>query len=258
MGIVVELQDAWGSDWNIAHKAWNSSLDQQKAEKKTDEDVKRLIQETLIPHGHNTPLERVWFDFYIKCPIFVERQLDKYRISIQDQGLEINTETGSFGRMGISQNEMSARYRTLPSEFYALPIDFLNITNTIWSLDPKDSFKGYYEHLMQYQYKFYSDNLQKARDAEKSGVISNAEYKRFREVLRGVLGTSYYTTMNITINLLSLSHIWVQRLAEDAQPEIQEVARQMLQAVWNCGNVPYSLEALIKKHGWERHMAQPE
>jgi thymidylate synthase ThyX len=251
MSIVVELQDFWGDDWKVGHAAWTSTLDEERSSQKTEEELKHLIQQTLIPHDHKSPLEKVWYEFYIKCPIFVERQLDKYRMSIQSQGLEIEYLDGSFGRLGISQNELSGRYRTIPDEYYDLPQDFLNITNAIWSMDPANSFGSFYNHLMDYQSKFYRDNLDTAKKAEKSGVISNADYKRFREVIRGVLGTGYMTQMKIMVNLVGLTHIWQQRLSPAAQPEVRDVAQGMLKAVVECGNAPYTLEALVEKHGWQ-------
>lgn len=58
---------------------------------------KRLLR-ALVVEGHGSPLEHTAYTFEIECPIFVSRQIVKYRTS--------------------SINEVSGRYTTLPDDFY--------------------------------------------------------------------------------------------------------------------------------------------
>lgn len=92
----VRLVDSMGDDLSIVRNA-RVSYD---AEWRTGEDKgsdHRLIK-YLYKHHHNTPFESVTFTFDVKAPIFVLRQWHRHRTQ--------------------SYNELSARYRPLPAEFY--------------------------------------------------------------------------------------------------------------------------------------------
>src|ERR1700731_816563 len=92
----VRLVDSMGSDLSVVRAArvsydaaWRAGEDQGSDEK--------LIH-FLWKNNHTTPFEAVTFSFEVKAPIFVFRQWHRHR-------------TWSY-------NELSARYRELPEEFY--------------------------------------------------------------------------------------------------------------------------------------------
>jgi len=249
--IKVDCYSHWGDDWEIAHFGWASTYDRQKAEAFDEERVRKILGEVLIPGGHNSPLESVWFKFYIEIPIFVERQLDKYRVSVQAQCYD----HGSFGRLGISQNELSGRYRTIPANIYDLPEDIRDIANKV--LPTTDMGTGYnemYDNHMMNQHGWYREFIREFREAMEAGKITNKEYKRWREVHRGILGTSTFTQLRLVVNLHSLVGIWRQRLSHDAQNETGHTAKLMLQGVQARGNIPIALDLLAKKYNWEEYL----
>jgi len=88
----VQLIDVMGSDQRVIDAARVSTGSAANEEKD-----KGLIY-FLMEHEHETPFEKIVFEFNIKCPLFVARQWMRHRI-------------GSF-------NERSARYRAFDQEFF--------------------------------------------------------------------------------------------------------------------------------------------
>jgi thymidylate synthase (FAD) len=231
--IQVELQESLGSDRSIALSAWTSSYDKTKREEKTDEDVEKVVK-MMAESGHGTPFESVVFRFWIKLPIFSDRQHMTHRIA--------------------SHNGMSGRYRTMPDEWYKLPSD---VTQIIYKgigghFDSPESAANTldkYEELCRGAYEFYNSNLNYLKKAEKKRLITNEEYKRVREVLRGVLPISGMTERTTLMNLRSFANYQRLRNSSHAQPEIKRVAELMLEQVKNKNICPIALEAL-EKQGW--------
>ena len=110
MQILVELQEWMGSDLSIANAAWTSTYDKDKREDKylDQEKINNLVRR-LILDRHGTPIESVVFRFWIKMPIFVDRQHMTHRVA--------------------SHNGLSGRYRTMPEDFYDIPEDVNAILN---------------------------------------------------------------------------------------------------------------------------------
>ena len=92
----VRLVDRMGSDISIVRNARVSYDADWRAGEDEGSDT-RLIN-YLYRNGHNTPFEAVTVTFDVKAPIFVYRQWHRHRTQ--------------------SYNELSARYRELPEEFY--------------------------------------------------------------------------------------------------------------------------------------------
>jgi thymidylate synthase (FAD) len=224
-GIKVELLGHFGTDRDIANAAWTSSLDQQKKEGRTDEEVARVVR-FLIKNRHSSPVEQVSYRFYISMPIFVSRQFMRHRLQ--------------------SPNEMSGRYRILPDEFYTIPEDVEAIAQKVGD----HSLAKEWSEFNKEAYALYQERLERYWHAEEEGKITNDEYKRLREVLRGLLGTAFFTKVTTVFNLRSLANFLSLRLDPHAQPEIQEVARQMLAAVEKAGNCPVAIQCL-KESGWQ-------
>lgn len=242
----VILLDWWNSDRDIAETAWVST---KSGQGRPDADVKRVIENSIVPLHHQTPLECVWMKFHIRCPIFVERQFDKYRMTIQDQDCQIEYNHGEFGRWSITQNELSLRYRTMPNGYLDVPDDIKTILDKTEM--GTESQINFYRTLLDEETRFYDQFVASLKKEVDEGHISHSELKRVREVYRGVLGTSFFTDMKLICNLNSFEHIINQRYSEHAQPEAAEVAKQMLLQVIENEVAPITINKMIEKNGWK-------
>lgn len=226
--IIVELQSFMGSDHDIANAAWTSTYDKNKREDKYDDSEKvSNIVRRLILDGHGTPVESVILRFWIRMPIFVDRQHMTHRIA--------------------SHNGLSGRYRTMPVDYYELPPDVVSICKK--ANPPFVDLSQIYRDscdLASYNYKMSIEYL---KQAEKSDVITNAEFKRAREVLRGQLPTSGMVERTTIMNLRAFANYQKQRNSDHAQPEIRQVAQLMLAAVENANVAPVAIKTL-KQKGW--------
>lgn len=224
--IKVELLDFMGSDRSIAEAAWTSSSDLEAKTKKTDEQVKELVQR-LARDKHATPFESVVLRFWIKLPIAIDRQLMTHRIA--------------------SHNGLSGRYRTMPTEFLEMGDDVKDILVKLGSSG--NSIISDYTtscYMANIRYKGAMEHL---KEAKTNQIISNEEYKRAREFIRGVLPQHNMTERVTIINLRSFANFQKLRNSEHAQPEIRQVAKLMLKCVEEANICPVALEAL-KLNGW--------
>lgn len=218
--IQVELQSFMGSDLDIANSAWTSSLSKDASNNKTQEQVESLVSR-LAKDGHSTPFESVVFRFWIKMPIQTDRQHMTHRIA--------------------SHNGMSGRYRTMPAEWLSMPDDVYAILDKAMHAD---KIKEKYEELCFEANSFYSGLLPLLKSNQSSGYITNPEYKRAREFLRGVLPQNNMTERVTIMNLRSFANYQRLRNSEHAQPEIRLVAQLMLEQVKDKGIAPVAIAAL--------------
>ncbi len=232
--IKVELQSVFGNDREIANSAWTSSLTLQSKQKRSDEDVKKIVT-MLAEQKHSTPFESVIFKFWIKLNIVTDRQLMTHRIA--------------------SHNGMSGRYRTMPSEYLEVPQDVESIVQKLQGLtypNPTNTafqLEGEYYRICEEANNFYSCAMTALKLREKDGSISNKEYKRLREFFRGVLPQNNMTERVTIMNLRSFANFQRLRNSEHAQPEIQQVAKLMLEEVKKSNVCPIAIECL-EKNGW--------
>lgn len=263
--IKVELLDFWpkeSADRDIALAAWASSFDREKAETRSDDDIFRVVKQ-IIQNAHDTPKESVWMKFFISAPIFLERQWDKYRMSVQAQNFQIEWYEAPFGRFGITQNELSGRYRTIPDRPYILPADVVKIINEVEASIPL-GYRGrgiveQYNDMMEEEHKLYQSLLEEfPAEWKKAGHSRNADYKRCREVFRGILGTGFITDMRIVMNLNAFEHIVNQRLARDAQLEGRVAAYWLIREALNKEVTQTAIQNLVTKNGWLPLMAEIE
>jgi thymidylate synthase (FAD) len=222
--ILVELQEHMGSDRSIAEAAWTSSTTRQGKERKTDEQVADLVRR-LATEGHATPFETVVLRFWMRIPIFIDRQIVTHRIA--------------------SHSGMSGRYRTMPKDWFGLPADVASILDKAFL----DHLVINYRHACEIASKGYVADMRLLREERDNGLISNDEYKRVREILRGMLPQAAMTERVSTFNLRSFANFQRLRNSDYAQPEITEVARLMLDAVKSAGICPVAIEAL-EEQGW--------
>lgn len=240
--IKVELQDSMGNDRAIAEAAWTSSIELQRKELKTDEDVKRILTTVLTKpiieiedalHQHASPFESVIFRFWIKMPIATDRQHMTHRIA--------------------SHNGMSGRYRTMPNEYLEIPLDIKDILVKISDKyilvgdkpdsDPWD-FMSNYKRICEEANDEYNSMIFWLKAAKNSHFIEDHEFKRLREFYRGILPQHNMTERVTLINLRSFANYQKLRNSEYAQPEIRQVAEMMLKSVRDANICPIAIEAL--------------
>jgi len=228
--IQVELQETMGSDISIANSAWTSTYDKERREGKYDdpETVENIVRR-LIRDGHSVPVESVIFRFWYRLPIFADRQHMTHRIA--------------------SHNGLSGRYRTMPSDFYRLPDDIEKILDSLPDSNLTDIVRKNYHMTLEMEWDAYEQSIDILKKAWKDNDISNFEYKRCREVIRGILGTSFMVERTSIFNLRSFCNYMKLRKNNHAQPEIRYIAEEMHRLVKERKVCPVALEELNKK-GW--------
>lgn len=222
--IKIELQEFMGSDKSIADAAWTSSYEKKIKGNKTPEDVKRIVN-MLADSGHAVPFESVYFRFWIKMPIFIDRQHMTHRIA--------------------SHSGLSGRYRTMLSEYYDLPDDVHEI---LIAAELESEMEKYFESC-ETATNNYNFSIQKLKVAEKSGLITNVEFKRAREILRGQLPLANMTERTTVMNLRSFANYYNLRAKPAAQKEIEFIAQTMLQEIKKANICPIAIEAL-ERNNW--------
>ena len=211
---LVRLVDYMGSDLSIVRNARVSYDAAWRAgeNKKGDEGLISY----LMKNGHNTPFESVTFTFEIKAPIFVLRQWHRHRTQ--------------------SYNELSARYRELPEQFYVPEAHTIGVQNADNKQMRDVVTKKEYEKLPEFA-KLSAELIRKTMIEQNTQAFS--KYKQMivdevpRELARTILPLSTYSHMFVTVNLHNLFHFLRERLHEHAQYEIQEYAKVILDEIEN-------------------------
>jgi len=212
----VRLVDSMGSDLSIVRSARVSYDAAWRAgdNKGSDEKLVRY----LLMNGHSTPFESVTATFEVKAPIFVFRQWHRHRTQ--------------------SYNELSARYRELPEEFY-IP-DLLQVTTQ--SKDNK-----------QMRTDEVNDNAQSIRAAiHAANEGSFATYRALleadcpRELARSVLPVGTYSHMFATANLFN----WMRFMKERCHPHAQYEIRVYAEAIMTIlkGIAPVAMKTFMDKY----------
>lgn len=194
-----------------------------RKESRTDEDTARVVN-LLADSKHSVPFESIIFRFWMRVPIFVDRQYMTHRLQ--------------------SASGMSGRYRTMPSDFYELPEDVLAVLK-----EHSPNSIATYASLSRFCNNMYREALDKLKKVKEEGNLSSSDYKRCREVLRGVLPQGNMTERVSVINLRSFSNFYKLRSKEDAQPEIQFLAKGMLERIVERGQCPIAIEA-VSRNNW--------
>lgn len=226
--IKVELQSFMGNDKDIASAAWTSSLTYQSKEKRTDEDVKRVV-EMLANLKHSVPFESIIFRFWIKIPIAIDRQYMTHRLQ--------------------SASGMSGRYRTMPNEYLEVPDELIAMEERLGHEMAFDEHLQLYTNICDSANTYYQGIIKRLKEHEKNGKITNQEFKRAREFYRGMLPQHNMTERVSIINLRSFANFQKLRNSEHAQDEIKLVAELMLQEVKDKNVAPIAIEWL-EKNGW--------
>jgi thymidylate synthase (FAD) len=210
----VRLIDSMGSDISVSRAArvsfdaaWRAGEDQGSD--------KRLIN-YLWKNHHTTPFEAVTFTFEVKAPIFVFRQWHRHR-------------TWSF-------NELSARYRELPEEFYVPAPEVIGTQSKDNKQGRTLDFDGDPEPA-----KIAADTIRKGCEEAFLRYRVLLEAGVPRELARSVLPVATYSHMFATVDLLNLLKFLTLRADSHAQYEIRVYADALLELIRPV--VPVCVEA---------------
>jgi thymidylate synthase (FAD) len=176
--VVVELVKHSASDDDVAFAARVSTLGERAQSQIGTEDSKLggLIN-FLMRDRHGSPFEHSVFTFYVKAPIFVWREHMRHRIA--------------------SYNEESGRYRVLDPEFY-IP----NKERKLLQIGKPGAY--IFEDGTDEQHAIVYSNY---RRVCRQSYMEYEEMVRLgiaREVARGVLPLTIYSSAYVTINSRSL------------------------------------------------------
>ena len=194
----VRLIDSMGDDLSVVRAA-RVSYDAKPRNDGSDEKLLRY----LYKNRHTSPFEAVEFQFEVKCPMFIARQWMRHR-------------TWSF-------SEVSARYTSLPEEFYVPMPELIGIQNKNnkqqRDIIPIDGAEFYSEAIrVSNEYSFYE-----YRKMIDDGVP--------RELARSVLPMGTYTHFFAKTDLHNLMHFLRLRMHSHSQIEIQAYANSIFDLI---------------------------
>lgn len=221
----VRLVDKLGNDLTIANAARVSYAKESK--ELTDRD-KRLI-DFLAREDHTSPFRHAMLQFEIYAPLVVARQWWKYIVGSSHQE--------GIGDSLNAWNESSRRYITEEPVFY-VPQE------NQWRSIPENSKQGSGEPVALEIGSKYTQELLKQIDqglelyeaAMEDGIC--AEQARLFLPAYGMYVRWYWTA-----SLHSVAHFIQQRMAWDAQKEIQDYARAVLELAKE--EFPVALDSLL-------------
>lgn len=198
----VRLVDAMGNDLSVVRAA-RVSYDAAWRAGENEGSDHRLIN-YLWKHAHTSPFEAVSLTFEIKAPIFVFRQWHRHR-------------TWSY-------NELSARYRELPEEYY-LPDPHLVGQQSTNNKQARDivQLEGRDLAVMQLAIDSVDKHCKEAFSLYRGLLDSGWP----RELARSVLPVNTYSHMFASVNLLNLFRFLTLRDHSHAQYEIRVYAEAM-------------------------------
>lgn len=195
----IRYVDSMGTDLSIVRNA-RVSYDAEWRTGEDDGSDHKLIN-YLWKNRHSTPFESVTVTFDIKAPIFVLRQWHRHRTQ--------------------SYNELSARYRELPTEFYIPEKDQI----TTQSKDNKQMRTNEENANSAYIQNQITRQCEESFDTYNKLIYFGCP----RELARGVLPLNTYSHMFATANLLNWFRFLELRLHPHAQYEIRVYAEAMLE-----------------------------
>ncbi|CAM4093845.1 FAD-dependent thymidylate synthase [Helcobacillus massiliensis] len=209
--VTVELVRCSAADSDVVFAARVSTVGEQSKDVVGQEDAGRdrgLIR-YLMRDRHGSPFEHNSFTFFVEAPIFVFREFMRHRIA--------------------SYNEESGRYREMRPVFY-VPGDDRRLIQK-----GKPGAYDFYEGTDEQRELVQAEHRRQAEAAYES-------YRRMldagvaREVARGVLPLSLFSSMYVTMNARSMMNFISLRTTSDdshfpsfPQREIEMVAEKIEQ-----------------------------
>ncbi len=217
----VRLVDNMGSDVSVVNAARASFAKENKTTDLTTQDA-RLIN-YLARENHMSPFRHAFMTFEFKAPLMVARQHWKYIV-------------GSDHTMD-SWNESSRRYITMEPDFYIPEANE-------WRLAPEDKKQGSAGLVGSWTGALFTSELRRYIEAGeamyKMALDNNIAPEQARLFLPAyALNVVYRWSCSLQSVALFLS----QRLAEDAQVEIQQYADAVYRLVQPL--YPVSISCLI-------------
>ena len=221
----VRLVDTLGSDLTVANAARVSYAKESKSLSEKDMKLIRF----LAREDHTSPFRHAILQFEIYAPLMVARQWWKYIVGSSHQE--------GIGDSLNAWNESSRRYITEDPTFYIPKEDQ-------WRSIPENSKQGsgptiewelgkeYTKKLMDYA----QEGLDLYNGAMKDNIC--AEQARLFLPAYGLYVRWYWTA-----SLQSVAHFIEQRIASDAQKEIQDYAKAILELSKKA--YPVALESLF-------------
>lgn len=209
----------------------------KQVEEFEDRDAKLIAY--LLQHGHTSPFRHAMFSFHIKAPLFVFRQWWKYQVGCawreyeattdEPLGIRRPTEASRMARAvdiqistdpGCSWNELSGRYKVLEPEFYVPTLFRYNTGKQAANLPMTPCFNETWQQVMR---EHNADAMSRYQLMLDAGIA--------RELARLVLPPTIYSEAVWTVSLQAVLHFLDQRLKPDAQFEIREYARGVLDLI---------------------------
>lgn len=213
--MTVETVQVSGSERLIADAAWVST-GLNRGEEVAEDRIKGMLRR-LFRDGHGTPFEYPEFIFYFEIPVFVDRQLVKYRLT---------TINGSSGRYSDLRPEF---YQIKNVEPYVRPV--IQVGKTM-DYEFALGQPGHYEALDFVHRTTAESSWQNYEQLRQIGVA--------KEVARMHMPLTTYGSMYYKINLRNTLNFLSQRLELDPdvaaipshpQYEIARVAEQVAKRV---------------------------
>lgn len=135
-------------------------------------------------------------------------------------------------RINVSVNAESARYKELKDDKFYVPMD--------WSASQRDD----YEKFMETAFASYHRALKNIEsDLVQGGMDKKQAKKRAKESARFYLPYGNQIACDVSFNFRSFYHFLVLRYHVDAQKEIRDIARKMLEQVHQQGDFNKTLIA---------------
>lgn len=186
----------------------------KEADNYTEEQNIKLIN-YLAKHGHTSPFRHVHLQFVVRCPIYVERQIFKHHV-----GVENNSISGRYVNFSDSYYEIEQFRKQSTSSKQGSGEDLSDGDNEV-ALSIQDS-------VIDYCKKAYAQLLS-------LGVS--------KEQARSVLPLSLETEFRWTGSLLAFINMCHLRLKSDTQKETRDLVAEMLRQVKESGEYNHSLKA---------------
>ena len=202
----VRLVDSMGGDISVVRAARVGYDAAWRAGEDEGSDAKLIRY--LWKNKHTTPFESVTFTFEVKAPIFVFRQWHRHRTQ--------------------SYNELSARYRELPEEFYLPRPEDVGVQS-------KSSKQA--RDIVEIDQATASQRVLEIDMARETMEQSFDQYRAMlasgwpKELARSVLPLATYSHMFVTLNLLNLLKFFTLRCDEHAQRETRVYADAMREQI---------------------------
>lgn len=217
--VSVTLVNVSASDDMVAMAAWVSHDADSEDRLENRVQVEKLIN-FLYSNNHTSPFEHGLFTFKIDAPLFVAREFFRHRTA--------------------SYNEVSGRYTVMQPRFYA------GDTARVQKGKPGDY---YFEDGTDDQTAIYLQGKRKALKKSWNVYEDRLEAGIAKEQAREELPLSLMTQWYVTMNPLNLMKFLTLRNESHALKEIQDVAVQMEQYLFE--HMPLTYAAYKKRRNTE-------